>query len=73
MSWKCKVLLWQSDTRLCSGRYWKRIMIMRLGIRGEKMELLEMLENIEIAYHDLVIKYYYASKIDKDKRKELYY
>lgn len=48
-------------------------MIMRLGIRGEKMELLEMLENIEIAYHDLVIKYYYASKIDKDKRKELYY
>ena len=37
------------------------------------MELLEMLENIEIAYHDLVIKYYYASKIDKDKRKELYY
>lgn len=48
-------------------------MIMYLGIRGEKMELLEMLENIEIAYHDLVIKYYYASKIDKDKRKELYY
>lgn len=73
MSWKCKVLPWQSDTRLCSGRYWKRIMIMRLGIGGEKMELLEMLENIEIAYHDLVIKYYYASKIDKDKRKELYY
>lgn len=48
-------------------------MIVRLGIRGEKMELLEMLENIEVAYHDLVIKYYYASKIDKDKRKELYY
>lgn len=46
---------------------------MCLGIGGEKMELLEMLENIEIAYHDLVIKYYYASKIDKDKRKELYY
>lgn len=37
------------------------------------MELLEMLENIEVAYHDLVIKYYYASKIDKDRRKELYY
>ena len=73
MSWKCKVLLWQSDTRLCSGRYWKRIVRMWLGIGGEKMELLEMLENIEIAYHDLVIKYYYASKIDKDKRKELYY
>lgn len=47
-------------------------MIMRLGIRGEKMELLEMLENIEIAYHDLVIKYYYASKIDKYRRDELY-
>ena len=37
------------------------------------MELLEMLENIEIAYHDLVIKYYYASKLDTAKRKELYY
>nr|DAX22571.1 MAG TPA: hypothetical protein [Caudoviricetes sp.] len=24
MSWKCTVLLWQSDTRLCSGRYWKK-------------------------------------------------
>lgn len=47
-------------------------MIMRLGIRGEKMELLEMLENIEVAYHKLVIEYYYASEIDKYRRDELY-
>lgn len=47
-------------------------MIMCLGIRGEKMELLEMLENIEIAYHKLVIEYYYASEIDKYRRDELY-
>lgn len=72
MSWKCKVLLWQSDTRLCSGRYWKRIVRMCLGIGGEKMELLEMLENIEVAYHKLVIEYYYASEIDKYRRDELY-
>lgn len=45
---------------------------MCLGIRGEKMELLEMLENIEIAYHKLVIEYYYASEIDKYRRDELY-
>lgn len=70
---QCEVMVWKSGARLCSGRYWKRIVRMCLGIGGEKMELLEMLENIEIAYHDLVIKYYYASKIDKDKRKELYY
>lgn len=36
------------------------------------MELLEMLENIEIAYHKLVIEYYYASEIDKYRRDELY-
>lgn len=45
---------------------------MCLGIGGEKMELLEMLENIEIAYHKLVIEYYYASEIDKYRRDELY-
>lgn len=73
MSWKCKVLLWQSDTRLCSGRYWKRIVRMCLGIGGEKMELLEMLENIEIAYHNLAVHYSYALKLDTAKRKELYY
>lgn len=73
MSRKCKALLWKSGARLCSGRYWKRIVRMCLGIGGEKMELLEMLENIEIAYHDLVIKYYYALKLDTAKRNELYY
>ena len=36
------------------------------------MELLEMLENIEVAYHKLVIEYYYASEIDKYRRDELY-
>ena len=36
------------------------------------MELLEMLENIEVAYHKLVIEYYYASEIDKCRRDELY-
>lgn len=36
------------------------------------MELLEMLENIEAAYHKLVIEYYYASEIDKYRRDELY-
>nr|DAG18731.1 MAG TPA: hypothetical protein [Caudoviricetes sp.] len=35
-------------------------------------ESLEMLENIEIAYHKLVIEYYYASEIDKYRRDELY-
>lgn len=45
---------------------------MCLGIGGEKMELLEMLENIEIAYHKLVIEYYYASEMDKYRRDELY-
>ena len=46
---------------------------MRLGIRGEKMELLEMLDNIEIAYHKLAAHYARALKLDAAKRKELYY
>ena len=44
MSWKCKVLLWQSDTRLCSGRYWKRIVRMCLGIGGERMSVNERIK-----------------------------
>lgn len=44
MSWKCTVLLWQSDTRLCSGRYWKRIMIMCLDIGGERMSVNERIK-----------------------------
>lgn len=48
-------------------------MIMCLDIGGEKMELLEMLDNIEIAYHNLAVHYAYALKLDTAKRNELYY
>lgn len=37
------------------------------------MELLEMLDNIEIAYHNLAVHYAYALKLDTAKRNELYY
>lgn len=34
------------------------------------MELLEMLENIEAAYHNLAVHYAYVLKLDTAKRKE---